>query len=383
MPPLFFMRRPFPAFGAGADARRGAVRQLLSRAGLSAGPAAMPYGFVRARSCRPKPFARPRPALCLADRSVRPAESSFFMKNNLSAYFPAGQNTLNCTRNALRSGARGIDNIRQTNKKTDKKQVRGEIIMKVFFVRKKTLTAVLTAAILLVVAVTAGAIALGGAKQSFGKSRELPIYSVETEDKKIAISFDCAWGVDYTDRLLEIMEDKGVVCTFFCVEFWTEKYPEYVKKISDAGHDIGTHSATHPYMSKLDKQTVIKELTTSSEAIEKITGKEVKVFRPPYGDYNDNLISTARELGLYTIQWDVDSLDWKNLSAKEIYNRVVPKVQNGSIVLFHNNGLHTADALGDIIDALLKDGYEFVTIYDLIYKDNFVMDANGRQQLVK
>ena len=283
------------------------------------------------------------------------------MKNNLSAYFPAGQNTLNCTRNALRSGARGIDNIRQTNKKTD----------------------VLTAAILLVVAVTAGAIALGGAKQSFGKSRELPIYSVETEDKKIAISFDCAWGVDYTDRLLEIMEDKGVVCTFFCVEFWTEKYPEYVKKISDAGHDIGTHSATHPYMSKLDKQTVIKELTTSSEAIEKITGKEVKVFRPPYGDYNDNLISTARELGLYTIQWDVDSLDWKNLSAKEIYNRVVPKVQNGSIVLFHNNGLHTADALGDIIDALLKDGYEFVTIYDLIYKDNFVMDANGRQQLVK
>ena len=255
--------------------------------------------------------------------------------------------------------------------------------MKVFFVRKKTLTAVLTAAILLVVAVTAGAIALGGAKQSFGKSRELPIYSVETEDKKIAISFDCAWGVDYTDRLLEIMEDKGVVCTFFCVEFWTEKYPEYVKKISDAGHDIGPHSATHPYMSKLDKQTVIKELTTSSEAIEKITGKEVKVFRPPYGDYNDNLISTARELGLYTIQWDVDSLDWKNLSAKEIYNRVVPKVQNGSIVLFHNNGLHTADALGDIIDALLKDGYEFVTIYDLIYKDNFVMDANGRQQLVK
>lgn len=255
--------------------------------------------------------------------------------------------------------------------------------MKVFFVRKKTLTAVLTAAILLVVAITAGAIALGGTKQTFSKNRELPIYSVGTEEKKIAISFDCAWGVDYTDRLLEIMEEKGVVSTFFCVEFWTEKYPEYVKKISDAGHDVGTHSATHPYMSKLDKATVVKELTTSSEAIEKITGKEVKVFRPPYGDYNDTLIETARELGLYTIQWDVDSLDWKNLSAKEIYNRVVPKVQNGSIVLFHNNGLHTADALADIIDALKGKGYEFVTIYDLIYKDGFYMDANGRQQLEK
>ena len=234
--------------------------------------------------------------------------------------------------------------------------------MKVFFVRKKTLTAVLTAAILLVVAVTAGAIALGGTKQTFSKSRELPIYSVGVKEKKIAISFDCAWGVDYTDRLLEIMAEKNVVSTFFCVEFWTEKYPEYVEKIAKAGHDIGTHSATHPYMSKLDKNTIVKELTTSSEAIEKITGKKVNVFRPPYGDYND-------------------TLDWKNLSAKEIYNRVVPKVQNGSIVLFHNNGLHTADALPDIIDALKGKGYEFVTIYDLIYKDGYYMDAEGRQQL--
>ena len=114
-------------------------------------------------------------------------------------------------------------------------------------------------------------------------------------------------------------------------------------------------------------------------AIEKITGEKVKVFRPPYGDYDDLLIDLAYELGLYTIQWDVDSLDWKNLSAKEIYNRVVPKVKNGSIVLFHNNGLHTAEALPMIIDALKKAGYEFVKIYDLIYKDNFTIDVTGKQ----
>lgn len=252
--------------------------------------------------------------------------------------------------------------------------------MKVFIVKKKTLAAILTAAILLTVSVTAGFIAFGGAEGAFAKTRKLPIYRVETEEKKIAISFDCAWGTEYTDSLLNTMAEKEVISTFFCVEFWTEKHGDYVKKISDMGHDLGTHSATHPYMSKLDKATVKKELSTSKEAIEKITGKPVNVFRPPYGDYNDTLVETAKEQGLYTIQWDVDSLDWKNLSAKEIYNRVVPKVKNGSIVLFHNNGLHTAEALPDIIDALKNAGYEFVTIYDLIYKDNYIMGADGTQK---
>ena len=209
--------------------------------------------------------------------------------------------------------------------------------------------------------------------------RELPIYRVERNDKKIAISFDCAWGTDYTDKLLEIMKTNNVKCTFFAVEFWTKKNPEYVKKISDYGHEIGTHSASHPYMSKLDKETIIKELLSSASAIEEITGKKVELFRPPYGDYNDRLINTARELNLYTIQWDVDSLDWKNLSAKEICNRVINRVQSGSIVLFHNQGLHTAEALPTIISELKAKGYEFVSIGELIYRDNYQMRADGSQ----
>ena len=182
--------------------------------------------------------------------------------------------------------------------------------------------------------------------------RKLPIYYVKREDKKIAISFDCAWGTTYTDKLLSIMEEENIKCTFFMVEFWTKKYPDYVKKISDAGHEIGTHSATHPYMSKLDKAAIERELTTSTQAIESITNKKVELFRPPYGDYDDLLIDTAYALNLYTIQWDVDSLDWKDLSSSQIEQRVVSRVKNGSIVLFHNQGLHTADALKNIITAL-------------------------------
>ena len=219
-----------------------------------------------------------------------------------------------------------------------------------------------------------------GISSAFSKSaRKLPIYRVRTEEKKIAISFDCAWGVDYTNKLLQTMQDEGVVSTFFMVEFWAKKHPEYVTKIDQMGHEIGTHSATHPYMSKLSKEQIIKELTTSSNAITEITNKKVQVFRPPYGDYNDRLIETAKELGLYTIQWDVDSLDWKNLSSTEIFNRVVKRVKNGSIVLFHNNGLHTAEALPLIIKELKKQGYTFTTIGDLIYKDNYKMAVDGEQ----
>ena len=213
-------------------------------------------------------------------------------------------------------------------------------------------------------------------------SRSLPIYSVEIEEKKVAISFDCAWGVEYTDRLLDVMEKNDVRCTFFAVQFWVEKYPEYVEKIISHGHEMGTHSRTHSYMSKQTKTEIQDELTTSSAAIERLTGEKVTLFRPPYGDYDNDLIDTCKDMGIYPIQWDVDSLDWKNLSATEIAMRVINGVKNGSIILCHNNGLHTAEALPMIFSTLKNRGYTFVPISELIYKENYVIDHNGTQKPV-
>ena len=210
--------------------------------------------------------------------------------------------------------------------------------------------------------------------------RLVPIYSVEREDKVVSISFDCAWGVEHTDEILKALKIGEVQATWFMVEFWTEKYPEYVRKIDEGGHEIGTHSSTHSYMSKQNSEEIKLELTTSSEAITNITGKEVKLFRPPYGDYDDELIKTASELGYYTIQWDTDSLDWKDLSATDIAMRVINGVQNGSIILMHNNGLHTAEAVPIIISTLKNKGFSFVPIGELIYKENYVIDGTGRQK---
>lgn len=214
----------------------------------------------------------------------------------------------------------------------------------------------------------------------FGNTpRLIPIYSVETDEKKVSISFDCAWGVDHTDEILKALRVGEVKATWFMVEFWAEKYPEYVKKIDAAGHEIGTHSSTHSYMSKQNSEEIKLELASSSEAITAITGKEVKLFRPPYGDYDDELIKTASEQGYYSIQWDTDSLDWKDLSATDIAMRVINSVKNGSIILMHNNGLHTAEAVPIILETLKNRGYTFVPIGELIYKDNYTIDGTGRQ----
>ena len=211
-------------------------------------------------------------------------------------------------------------------------------------------------------------------------TRFLPIYSVGTNEKKVAISFDCAWGIDFTDKLLDTMAKNDIRCTFFAVQFWVEKYPEYVEKIISAGHEMGTHSRTHSYMSKLSETDIQDELTTSTQAIERLTGQKVTLFRPPYGDYNNTLIDTCNRMGLYPIQWDVDSLDWKNLSATEIAMRVINGVKNGSIILCHNNGLHTAEALPLIFSTLKNRGYEFVPIGELIYKCDYEIDRSGRQR---
>lgn len=243
--------------------------------------------------------------------------------------------------------------------------------------RKSVVLAVALVAILLLSAFAASA--TGAAQVYWSGTRSLPIYSVEREDNKISISFDCAWGTEHTDAILQALSAGNVRATFFMVQFWTEKYPDYVKKIDENGHEIGTHSATHSYMSKQSETEILGELRSSSEAIEKITEKRVTLFRPPYGDYDDLLVDTANGMGIFPVQWDVDSLDWKDLSASDIAARIVERVKSGSIILCHNNGLHTADALPIVIDTLRAKGYEFVPIGELIYRENYTIDASGRQ----
>jgi len=210
--------------------------------------------------------------------------------------------------------------------------------------------------------------------------KELPIYSVYSEEKKIAISFDAAWGAEYTTTIMDILEERNIKTTFFLVGFWIDKYPERVKEIALRGHEIGNHSTTHPEMSKLSKTQIITEIETTQKKIEDLAGdRAVRLFRPPFGDYNDLLIQTCREMDFAVIQWDVDSLDWKELGVQPMVDRVIKNVRNGSIVLFHNNAKYITEALPLILDHLLTEGYSIVPVSELIIKNNYRLDHTGRQ----
>jgi peptidoglycan-N-acetylglucosamine deacetylase len=256
--------------------------------------------------------------------------------------------------------------------------------VKVFIINRKLMTRILMAILLIGVTViyTAG-IENGMLSVFMNNTKKLPIYCVDVPEKKIAISFDAAWGADRTEDLLKILKDHNIKTTFFLVGFWVDKFPEMVKKISDEGHEVANHSARHPKMSTLSKEQIIKELNSTSEKIEAITGKPTTLLRPPFGDYNNNLIETAQELGYQVIQWDVDSLDYKDYGTQSIVDRVLKKVGNGSIVLFHNNATYTPEALPIILDELQKQGYEIVPISELIYKENYYIDHTGRQTLLE
>ncbi len=209
--------------------------------------------------------------------------------------------------------------------------------------------------------------------------RLLPIYSTQRTDKKISFSFDAAWGAEDTEQLIEIFDKYNIKVTFFVVGDWVDRYPEQVKALHDAGHEIQNHSDSHPHLTNLSKDNIIKEITACNDKIEAITGVRPTLMRPPYGDYDNKVIEATQSLSMYTIQWSVDSLDWKDLSATEITNRVNDAIQPGSIVLFHNAAKYTPEALPGLIESLQNQGYEFVPISQLIYKDNYTINHEGKQ----
>lgn len=211
--------------------------------------------------------------------------------------------------------------------------------------------------------------------------RELPIYCVETDKKQVALSFDAAWGNEDTKRILEILKKHDVKVTFFMTGGWVESYPEDVRAILADGHDLGNHSENHKNMSQISDEECQEEIRKVHTKVQELTGYEMCLFRPPYGDYDNHVIKNVQKCGYYPIQWSIDSLDWKDYGADDIVKRVVEsdKLNNGAIILMHNGAKYTADALDAVITGLQEKGYELVPISQLIYKDKYHMKADGTQ----
>ena len=211
--------------------------------------------------------------------------------------------------------------------------------------------------------------------------RELPIYCVETKEPKIALTFDAAWGNEDTQKILEILKKHDVHVTFFMTGGWVESYPDDVKAILAAGHDLGNHSENHKNMSQLSDAEKREELMQVHDKVLELTGYEMFLFRPPYGDYDNAVVNVAKDCEYYTIQWDVDSLDWKDYGVDSIIKTVTEHkhLGNGSIILCHNGAKYTAQALDTLITKLKEKGYTFVPVSELIYRDGYHMNVEGRQ----
>lgn len=209
--------------------------------------------------------------------------------------------------------------------------------------------------------------------------RQLPIYCVDCKEKRCSISFDAAWGNEDTQTLIDILDKYHIKATFFLVGDWVDKYPESVKALSDAGMEIMSHSDHHDHYNSLSSDQIIADVQSSCDKIEKLTGAKPTLIRCPYGEYDDHVISAIRSMGMEPIQWDVDSLDWKDLDANAIYDRVTKSVAPGSIVLFHNAALHTPEALPSILEYMIKEGYTIVPISELILDGEYTIDHTGRQ----
>lgn len=211
--------------------------------------------------------------------------------------------------------------------------------------------------------------------------RELPIYCVQTDSPKIALTFDAAWGNEDTRQIMEILKKHDVKVTFFMTGGWVSSYPDDVKYILSEGHDLGNHSENHKNMSRLSDSEKEKELMSVHDKVKQLTGYDMFLFRPPYGDYNNDVVNTARKCGYYTIQWDVDSLDRKDYGVDSIIQTVTQNkhLGNGSIILCHNGAKYTAEALETLITTLKDAGYTFVPLSELIIRDNYHMDHEGRQ----
>lgn len=236
---------------------------------------------------------------------------------------------------------------------------------------------------LVIIMIAASFIYKNKSENTMGSINKSPIYSVDRQDNTIAFTFDINWTEkDNIYSILDVLDRYNVKGTFFIIGKWVDYSEENQKKlklICERGHEIGNHSYNHPLFSKMGEDKIKEELRKTNETIERVTGEKPEIFRFPSGDYTEKSIEIVATEGYIPVQWDVDSVDWKEVGADVEYNRVLKGVKSGSIILFHNNGKYTPGNLEKLLSELGDKGYKFVTVGQLIYQRNYKIDQEGKQ----
>ncbi len=178
--------------------------------------------------------------------------------------------------------------------------------MKIFVFNKY---AVLSAFIAFAVVLCILPLSMAETKPTAGvQGGDLPIYSVDTAEKKVAVTFNAAWGAEDIDSILDTLKMYDCRCTFFLVGTWAEKYPEQARKIKEAGHEIASHGYDHAHYAALSEAEMRADMDKCEAILKEITGADISLFRAPYGEYTESLVRLCNETGRYSIQWDVEPM---------------------------------------------------------------------------
>ncbi len=197
-------------------------------------------------------------------------------------------------------------------------------------------------------------------------TQKVPVYSVPVPDKQVALTFDCAWDTDDTAHYMESLSEYGAQATFFVTGAWAEKYAQSVRALSRSGYEIGNLGNVYERLPQLSQTDIMDNLTKCSRTLRDMTGQTPALFRAPYGDYNALLLDTASALDMQTVQWDVNGLDRQSDGEKAVAEKIVREAKSGSIILLDNRSAFTYKALPHILQALAQEGYEIVSVSQLM-----------------
>ena len=186
----------------------------------------------------------------------------------------------------------------------------------------------------------------------------------ETEEWKVAITFDDGPHPYYTEQLLDGLKERGVHATFFVTGEHAENYPEIIKRMYEEGHLIGNHTYNHIQLTKANGEKFKEELIQTNKILEDITGEEVEFVRPPYGSWDKKF---EKELNMFPVLWTIDPLDWCTRNVSCITDTVISKVKDNSIILMHDEYATTVTAALQVVDELQAKGYQFVTVDEILF----------------
>lgn len=202
-----------------------------------------------------------------------------------------------------------------------------------------------------------------------GKDHFSPVFQGPTTHQRVSLTINVAWGEEELPAMLEILKKYGVNATFFFDGAWVKKFPEFVRQIAEEGHEVANHGLYHGHPARMGKEELQRLVLGNARLLAEVTGQEpAKLFAPPYGEFNEQIVAVAANLGYRTIMWTIDTIDWQRPAPEVIIRRVVEKLKPGAIILMHPTA-PTVSALEQILSHLKNKGYTVVTVSNLLKSD--------------